>query len=150
MYNMRETKMEIFSPEIYPINLYVAVNPTIEFLRERFYQSDSKGDVSDIKEYTGSAIASVIHCVYKEKKEYCPLCCIWDRRNFRVGTIAHESLHIASLIYKILNIEMDNFYGGGNEPLAYLVGWAARCLYKTKISSAPRSNKNKGEGENLK
>lgn len=51
-----------------------------------------------------------------------------DKKLDRINTIAHESLHAVLDIYDIIQQEV---YKGSSEPMCYLIGYIAECVYKT-------------------
>lgn len=56
---------------------------------------------------------------------------VWikDTAGSNTGTIAHESVHVATYIFN----DIGAFLTPSNqEPFAYLVGWAADCLQQVK------------------
>ena len=53
-----------------------------------------------------------------------------DKKVDFVDISAHEALHVALGVYKLIG---QNVYIDSDEPLAYLVGWVAQRIYKTII-----------------
>lgn len=50
-----------------------------------------------------------------------------------LDTVSHEASHVVDAIYQVIH-EQSGTYDSGNEPHAYLTGWAAGCMgdYLTK------------------
>jgi hypothetical protein len=87
------------------------------------------------------------------------LCVVPYRNKLDIETIAHEAVHITDYFYETLNMDAQD-YSDGNEPYAYLTGWAAEnihktcCEYETKLrrvkasmgsrKNGPRRNKKRG------
>ena len=123
--------MEIteFNNGIYPISLYVVTEPDMNGIADRFYQMTKEGDMVEFetKRRIGP-IATVVDCYEKSDKQSGAMCIIWKKREMNKDIMAHEASHIASLMFEKLGIEIDGFYGSSNDPFAYLIGWAVRCI----------------------
>ena len=123
--------MEIteFNNGIYPISLYVVTEPDMNGIADRFYQMTKEGDMVEFetKRRIGP-IATVVDCYEKSDKQSGAMCIIWKKREMKKDIMAHEAAHIASLMFEKLGIEIDGFYGSSNDPFAYLIGWAVRCI----------------------
>ena len=50
------------------------------------------------------------------------------------GLVAHEAIHVASILFRTMKIEMDPF---NDEPLAYFIGWVVDEVYKKLDKKSP-------------
>jgi len=62
---------------------------------------------------------------FKEKGKYRSYVVAFDR-DYHVGLICHEVIHVKNYIYSDAGIELDRF---NDEPEAYLVGWLSDKVY---------------------
>lgn len=120
--------IDTYDPIIYPRELVVTKNVTLQDLRKRFTfrsgdmlsdEYDPEGNtytcfVTDTK--TGKYIV-LVNIGYKQK----------DMSGY-INDIVHEAEHVKCSIFD--NIGLPNTIDS-QEADAYLVGWAAECIYKT-------------------
>lgn len=73
--------------------------------------------------------ASVDDAIRKEDMAFGFLLRFRSKKQMNHKTIAHESSHVAMMIFKAIgaSVDLDN-----QEPFAYLVGWVADCCEKVK------------------
>jgi peptide deformylase len=130
----KKTKFHVFDNGIYPIVLYVAINPDMEEVEKRFYQVSKEGYLSefDTTPKWKQPVSTVYDCCDKKDMRNGALCCIWKKSDFYARFCAHEATHIASLIFERIGCEISGYYGKSQEPFAYLVGWVADCLERVK------------------
>lgn len=133
--NKRKTIIDKYIQPIYvPHILYVCKNYTkdkidklFEFVDGSSIFVDNKGTYMattcyGVKEKATNKLCIVVlleECVsskYKKDK---------DEVN---STVAHEAFHVADEILKYCEISLDE---GSKEAYAYMVGWAAECIFKT-------------------
>ena len=119
-------------PTIYNVDLVVANKYTnIEQINKRYETIDGKDFADDdaiaftqpgYDKKTNKAIILVMFCndpVDKSK----------DKKIDLVNTCAHEAVHVCMRIYSKIGEEV--YKDDHNELLAYLLGWATECIYKT-------------------
>lgn len=122
--------IDMYDPIIYPRKLVVTKNVTLQDLRKRFTSrfGNILSDDFDPEGYTYTYFATDIktneHVVlvnigYKQK-DMCEY----------INDIAHEAEHVKCSIFD--DIGLPNTVDS-QEADAYLVGWAAKCIYKTLI-----------------
>ena len=118
-------KIHEFDPVIYPLKLWVIVTDNDKELEELF---DIECDVTD---FANKNEAIVFPCSLKENSKK-GVCVVFQNKKYmNTKNIAHESVHIASVIFLECNVDM-RFNNGLDEHFAYLVGWAAECCEKVK------------------
>jgi hypothetical protein len=156
---------------IYPRKLFVAVcdcRKDIEKLDKTFifykisagFGAEWDGNAVDImSDWCHRATAFCVPVERKEDKAYGILCVVPDIKAIDTETMAHEAVHITDYFYETLSMDAQD-YSDGNEPYAYLTGWAAEnihktcCEYETKLrrvkasmgsrKNGPRRNKKRG------
>lgn len=114
---------------VYTFDLYVIVNPNQEAIDERFCFKKDETSITDDEwaNYTAYTCAGVWD---KEKNKECIVVVINKLQDEEqdVNTFAHEAFHVAATILDSCNISLTE---DTNEAYAYLVGYAAECMYKT-------------------
>lgn len=130
----KTTKIHEFDPVIYPFRLWVAINPTLEEIRNKFYALNNDMELVDITEqvfkYDRFSVSTCYPVTDKESKWIGILCGIYKPKNMTTGVIAHEASHITDFLCERLGIQGFDFDGG--EARAYIVQWAADCIEKVK------------------
>lgn len=122
--------IDTYDPIIYPRKLVVTKNVTLQDLRKRFTSRSGHtlSDLYDPEGYTYTYYAKdiktgenivLVNMGYKQKdvSEY-------------IDDIAHEAEHVKCSIFD--DIGLPNTVDS-QEADAYLVGWVAKCIYKTLI-----------------
>jgi len=107
-----------FNPLIYPRLLWVVVDPDIEELKSIFSEIDLD-TTSD---------AQVHHICNKENKGGI-LLIFQSKKSLTTSIITHESIHAAMDILEYIDFKLDY---DNQEPLTYLAGWIADCVYRVK------------------
>lgn len=109
----------------YPRKIWVACKETKETLAELFEGYD--GEELDFDEIDDVNILNACcwKALHKETKEYGIL--IFVRKKSTTNDIAHEATHAALYIYEDIGSDITD-----QEPFAYLVGYIAECIEKTK------------------
>lgn len=119
-----------YDPIIYPRLLYVCKNCTLKDLRDRFTTRNDK-EISD--EWDPSSETFTFYAIDKKTKDWVILVCIGCKRNSiadYVSDICHEAEHVKQSIFEDIGLPTTV---DSQEADAYLVGWAAKCIYKTII-----------------
>lgn len=119
-----------YDPIIYPRLLYVCKNCTLKDLRDRFTTRNDK-EISD--ERDPSSETFTFYAIDKKTKDWVILVCIGCKRNSiadYVSDICHEAEHVKQSIFEDIGLPTTV---DSQEADAYLVGWAAKCIYKTII-----------------
>lgn len=111
-------KIHPFDPVIYPRILWVATDATKDEVNKHFVNHDNEElETEDMAQYD----ARVYKCKFKENGYYGYLVAIYD--DIDISTIAHEAYHVAYAYMEEMGADIED-----EEPLAYLVGWAAKCI----------------------
>jgi hypothetical protein len=122
---MKKTIIHEFSPEIYPVKLWVTITNDLKGVAERFneYPSMESYDTyfspkvdAFVDTVSEKEIKSIGFIVVFKKKEYCD-----------EGTIAHEATHISDRLWDHLGEEVK-----GREANAYFVEWVVNCINRVK------------------
>ena len=117
--------MHEFDPIIYPRKLWVVVTESEEFIHDNF-------DIEyDIEGFSNKFDAIVFPAQIKEGNYLGVIVAFRSKSEMSVKNIAHESVHISSVIFNDCNMTM-GFDGGKDEHFAYLTGWAADCINSIK------------------
>ena len=133
---MSDKKHQIheFSPTIYPFRLWVSVNPSFEDVKDKFWllNNDNERIDFDAKKSWNSTttIASCYPVSDKESGRIGIFCGVFRKDRLSVGVAAHEASHITDFISDSFGLNSFNFDDG--EARAYLVEWAANCIWNVK------------------
>lgn len=133
---MSDKKHQIheFSPTIYPFRLWVSVNPSFEDVKDKFWLLNNKNERIDFDaEESWNSTTTVASCYPVSDKESGWIgifCGIFRRDRLSVGTAAHEASHITDFISDSFGLNGFNFDDG--EARAYLIEWAANCIWNVK------------------
>lgn len=120
----RKVVFHEFDPVVYPRKVWVARRASTESISEWF-----EPDISYIRdlEIDEDCIAVCLPVIQKGTRKKGILCNVVAPRLFTEVIIAHESVHIADYIFDECGA-LTQAFKHGNEPYAYLVGWAAGCF----------------------
>ena len=125
-----------FDPVIYPVKLWVGINPTFEQVSEMFYGLNSEIERIDIDREQFNMDHFVVartHTVASKKDGWIGIYVgINKPKMLTTKFICHESVHCADFICEQFGIMSRKFDEG--EPYAYLVGWIAECIEKVKLN----------------
>ena len=129
---------------IYNPELWVATWEDKNKIQKNFR---SYGSIADLNNETNSDIISIdkpfgaaTYAVRHQKKDTIGTLIVLnseyltkDNYAYIVGSIAHESVHAADMMFQYIGQAPEDF-DSRNEPYAYLVGWIAGCIgdYLTK------------------
>lgn len=108
--------MKVFDPQIYPRKLFVIERP------EELSFFHGRGGEKEELELDLTVRGRVWPCVDKTTKD---LGIAVYFKEIWFDTIAHESTHIANIIFGDLNVAMN---WDDDEHYSYLVGWIANCI----------------------
>lgn len=116
-------KLFKFENGIYPRTLWVTKDADVSKLNKFFCFHDgdliTHGDLDD-------SCASTYDVFDSRSGKFGILVIL---SNPEEGTIAHEAVHVADYIFAELGCLTQTFENR-NEPYAYLVGWAAKCMHQ--------------------
>lgn len=114
-----------FDPVIYPFKLWIVISSDLKAISERFNDYPSGNEFS----YTDAdnMIAFTQNVQQKSDGLVGAIIVFKKRSDCNVRLIAHESTHVALLLWKHVGEDEP-----GMEADAYLVGWIAECCEKVK------------------
>ena len=133
---MTDKKHQIheFSPTIYPFKLWVSVNPSFEDVKDKFWLLNNDNERIDFDaEKSWNSTTTVASCYPVSDKESGWIgifCRVFRKDRLSVGVAAHEASHITDFISDSFGLSGFNFDDG--EARAYLVEWAANCIWNVK------------------
>lgn len=117
-----------YDPVIYPRCLYVCKNISIKDLRERF--TTRKGEeISDNWDPENETFT--LYAVDKKTGDWVIVVCIGYKHKNKteyISDICHEAEHVKQSIFEDIGLPTTT---DSQEADAYLVGWAAKCIYIT-------------------
>lgn len=122
--------LDKYNPVIYPRILYVCKNCTLKDLQDRF-TTRSGTEISD--KCDPSSETFTLYAIDKKTKEWVILVCIGykcDSMADYICDICHEAEHVKQSIFEDIGLPTTV---DSQEADAYLVGWAAKCIYTTFI-----------------
>ena len=131
--NTKKKKLiiDVYNPQIYPRLLWVYKNATLKDLQKRFILRD-KSEINDEWDPQEG-----VFTLYVEEKSTGSLGCLvnfadyaFSEKNKLINTVAHEAEHVKFSIFR--DIHFTSNYDA-EEADAYLIGWAAQCIYDTII-----------------
>ena len=118
-----------FDPVIYPFKLLVSKDFDAKELGGMYYCIDDNENLIDAPgEFIPGrrTIARTIQCAPKDGSETYYLVLLCRPKVIGIGTLAHESLHIANLVGEWLGFLPKK--ANEDEPQAYLVQWISNCI----------------------
>ena len=119
-----------YDPIIYPRVLYVCKNCTLKDLRDRF-TTRAGAEISD--KWDPSSETFTFYAIDKKTKYWVILVCMGyksDNMPDYICDICHEAEHVKQSIFEDIGLPTTI---DSQEADAYLVGWAAKCIYTTFI-----------------
>lgn len=119
-----------YDPVIYPRLLYVCKNCTLKDLRDRF---TTRGGLEISDKWDPSSETFTFYAIDKKTKDWVILVCIGyrnDNMEDYISDICHEAEHVKQSIFEDIGLPTTI---DSQEADAYLVGWAAKCIYTTFI-----------------
>lgn len=131
--NSGKTTIHEYDSVIYPLHLWVAINPTFKELSNKFLAITENGEVLEFIEDnipdSTQTIATTFKVVNKKSGIGGPFVLIFQPKRINVKYIAHEATHATDFFAEALGISSGSFEHG--EAYAYLVGWVADCIERT-------------------
>jgi hypothetical protein len=127
---------------IYTRTLFVAVTDNRKDLqklvkdftfctREYPFTTQYTGDLVEFLANVCNRTTAFCSPVIRNSDNKCGIMCIIPEvKGADINTVAHEATHITDYFYQSLQMDAQD-YSEGNEPYAYLVGWAAENIHKT-------------------
>lgn len=134
--NPRKAKPKIymFDPVIYPLKLWVAVEPNPQDIIGKFYGilDGSYDEVTAFTEKDFEKDGYTDATTYQVRRDgkAGALVIIWRPKCFGINGISHEASHVTDLMCEYLGVSGFTFNDG--EARAYFNGWVAECLDKAK------------------
>ena len=122
--------LDKYDPVIYPRILYVCKNCTLKDLQDRFTTRNGT-EISDKWDPSGETFT--FYAIDKKTKDWVILVCIGyksDSMADYICDICHEAEHVKQSIFEDIGLPTTV---DSQEADAYLVGWAAKCIYTTFI-----------------
>lgn len=119
-------KIHQFNPAVYPRKLWVLKGGKSEMIKEHFTNTD-KSEM-DIQEEIGDGFDGMVFQV-KFKDNGCLGSLVWIADSVDVGEVAHEASHVAMDILSDIGYKLDPL---NQEPLSYMIGWVADCIWQVK------------------
>jgi hypothetical protein len=130
-------KIYRFDPKIYPLQLWIAINPSIKEVTRLLYFLNNNNEVVNIRE------EDLVGCGDNDARTFVVSSRLMGVRGCFINMLrikscdasvmAHEACHVADYFAQCLGFEPKTFENG--EPYAYLVGWVVRCEEHVKKQS---------------
>lgn len=114
-----------YDPAIYPRLLWVVIGGTADDIKATFRSSYGDELIIDNERARGWT------CDVERKHDSRLGVVVWVPHKMTLEVIAHEALHAAMYIFHGLGIEVSC---ENDEPLAYLVGWIAKCINEARLT----------------
>lgn len=124
-------KIQCFEPNIYPRKLWVVTDANEKSINQKFIFFTNNGGICNA-DFNLISDSLATTCVVAEKKTMDKGIMVFLNNEIKIGTIAHESVHVADIIFQELGMYTQDF-SESNEPYAYLVGWIANCISKCVV-----------------
>ena len=122
---MIKNKIYEFDLQIYPRKLWVLYNPSYHTIAENFLQDGKPMEFEQYEDLKNTS-KGFTSCVIRKEDSECGVIISFFKKP-DISTICHESVHFADCVYEELGMVSQNF-SQGNEPYAYLAGWASGCI----------------------
>ena len=110
-----------YDPVIYPRKLWVHIGDDLKELAPKAFCNRV---IDENKDYSGVEYGEVIR---KSDDKYGILVSFPNRKYMTMDVCAHEASHVCDDLENALNIKH------GDEPPAYLLGWIASCINKSRL-----------------
>lgn len=126
---MKKLIIQEFDPQIYPRLFWVCLNANAKDLSDLF---EFNGEYKDLVESIEKSYA--VTSIVRRRKDgrYGAIVYSKNKKFITGSVIAHESVHVADIYFQELGMISQDF-NTGNEPYAYLVGWAAKCINQARV-----------------
>lgn len=119
-------KIHQFDPVIYPRKLFVLKGGDSGLIKRHFTDTNKYELV--IEEEIGNGFDGMVFQV-KSKDNGCLGSLVWIANSVNIEVIAHESSHAAMDILSEIGYKLD---AENQEPLSYMIGWVADCIWQVK------------------
>lgn len=119
-------KIHQFDPIIYPRLLWVCTTANKDEMLKNFKLNESELEKSL---YINGVTTCKTELLSSGKFGVLVFCN--NKKQLTISNIAHESVHVADCIFEDIGATGQDF-SQGNEPYAYLVGWASECIFNAK------------------
>lgn len=113
-----------YDPVIYPRRLYVVIGYDTKFLKNVFAY-DGGRELEDIDDNSNGV--TYFEVMRKDNKKIGELVVFPSKKEMTMNVISHESSHVCDGIEEALGISH------GGEHSAYLMGWIASCVNKSRL-----------------
>lgn len=119
-----KNKFREFDPIIYPVKLYIAVNPTDKYVRKIFMTEDKKKleKVVD-KNWNGGVYQEIVR---KKSDGSFGILVFIDTDGFTSDMVTHEAVHASQVFWEWLCEDRI-----GHEADAYFTQWVAKCIIQS-------------------
>lgn len=115
-----------FDPKIYPRSLFVMKGCDPKDVTDRFTTRDGSEFEIEIEVGSEPSMSTLSMVKFKDTGKYGELVVVWiDDKDVDMSMISHEAFHVSMNILSELGIK---FHADNQEPIAYMVGWCARCI----------------------
>ena len=115
-----------FDPKIYPRSLFVMKGCDPKDVTDRFTTRDDSEFEIEIEVGSEPSMSTFSMVKFKDTGKYGELVVVWiDDKDVDPSMISHEAFHVSMDILSELGIK---FHADNQEPIAYMVGWCARCI----------------------
>lgn len=128
-----KTKIYEFDPVVYPFPLLVCKyipGSTASEIAARYNQVLDRKTAQTFSDTdlmgTPTLTAKTVCVIDKETEEMKYLIILYRPKKIRWGVVAHESLHVLTMLGDWLGFEPPKVLN--DEPHAYFVGWVANCI----------------------
>lgn len=119
-------KIHQFNPVIYPRKLWVLKGGNSELIKRHFSDTDKSELV--IPKEIGDGFDGMVLQV-ESKDNGCLGSLVWIANCVTVSEVAHEASHVAMDILSEMGYKLD---AENQEPLSYMIGWVADCIWQVK------------------
>lgn len=93
---------------------------------DRFTTRDGSEFEIEIEVGSEPSMSTLSMVKFKDTGKYGELVVVWiDDKDVDMSMISHEAFHVSMNILSELGIK---FHADNQEPIAYMVGWCARCI----------------------
>lgn len=127
-----KTVFHEYDPVIYPLKLWVAVNPTLKQVQAEFDGLNANKEIVEFDEQSlnkdGGVVATTYPVAHRKTRQGGLLVYVFMPKHFQIRNITHEAAHCADFICEMLGVTMNSYDNG--EAYAYLIGWIAECCEK--------------------
>ena len=128
-----------FNPEIYPRLLWVCQCSDASDMIDAFDMGATIDELNNMLEFSSATVTGVER---NQDGKYGVLVFYKSKKNLTGSVIAHEAVHVADCIFAQLGMVKQDFTEK-NEPYAYLVGWAAKCINQSRLPKKSKFKKQK-------